>query len=191
MRSAHWVFGLAVIAACAGTTRNQPSSSPVSSVASDDAPRGEVHKRGSKKLIAAIGKQGGTLELANGARLTIPDGALSEPVEITFSEGAHTTAFSNHEYERPLGPPIEIAPEIALNAPVQISVPLGQLPEGFSESDLALGLEVLASNQRAVPGQATNTRWDYLTASNKGGRAVAELSSVPGYRVQFVVSKSD
>ena len=191
MRSARWVFGLAVIAACAGTTRQQPSSTPVASVDPADAPQGEIHKRGSKKLIAAIGPRGGTLELANGARLSIPNGALSEPVEITFSEGAHTTAFSNHEYERPLGPIVEIAPEIALNAPVEVSVPLGQLPEGFSESDLALGLEVLATNQRAVPGQATNTRWDYLTAANKGGRAVAALSSVPGFRVQFVVSKND
>lgn len=191
MRSPHWVFGLALMAACAGTTRQQPSNASIASVAPDDVPRGEVHKRGAKKLIVAVGPGGGTLELANGARLTIPSGALSEPVEITFSEGARTTAFSNHEYERPFGPVVEIAPEIALNVPVQVSVPLGPLPEGFSETDLALGLEVMASNQRAVPGQATNTRWDYLTASNKSGRAVAELSSVPGYRVQFLVSKSE
>jgi hypothetical protein len=191
MRSAHWVFGLAVIAACAGTSRNQPSNTAVASVDPDDVPRGEVHKRGASKLIAVVGPSGGTLELANGARLAIPSGALGEPVEITFSEGGHTTAFSNHEYERPIGPTVEIAPEVALNTPVEVSVPLGQLPEGFTPNDLALGLEVLASNQRAVPGQATNTRWDYLEATNKGGRAAATLSSIPGYRVQFVVSKND
>ena len=190
MRSAHWVFGLALLAACAGSTRHQPSSTPVASAAPDDVPRGEVHKRGSSKLIAVVGPSGGTLELANGARLTIPNGALTEPVEITFSEGAHTTAFSNHEYERPIGPIVEIAPEVSLAAPVEVSVPMGMLPEGFAPEHLTLGLEVLASNQRAVPGQATNTRWDYLQATNKGGRAAASLNSIPGFRVQFVVSKN-
>jgi hypothetical protein len=191
MRSAHWLFGLVLIAGCASHARKQPANAPFASVPSSEVPHGAVHRRGSGKLIVAVGKEGGTLELANGARLTIPEGALSEPVEITFSEGGHTTAFSNHEYERPIGPPIEIAPELSLNTPVQVSVPLGQLPEGFTADDLALGLEVLASNQRAVPGQATNTRWDYLTAANQSGRAVAELNSVPGYRVQFLVSKNE
>jgi hypothetical protein len=191
MSSAHWVLGLALITACAGTSRHQPSSTPVASVDPNDVPHGEVHKRGSKKLIAVIGPSGGTLELANGARLAIPNGALSDAVEVTFSEGAHTTAFSNHEYERPIGPIVEIAPEIALNSPAEVSVPIGMLPEGFTPDDLTLGLEVLATNQRAVPGQATNTRWDYLEASNKGGRAAATLSSIPGFRVQFVVSKND
>jgi hypothetical protein len=191
MSSAHWVFGLALLTACAGTTRQQQSSTPLASVDPDDVPRGEVHKRGASKLIAVVGPSGGTLELANGARLSIPSGALSEAVEITFSEGNHTTAFSNHEYERPIGPTVEIAPEISLGAPVEVSVPMGMLPEGFTPENLTLGLEVLASNQRAVPGQATNTRWDYLEATNKGGRAAASLSSIPGYRVQFVVSKND
>jgi hypothetical protein len=150
-----------------------------------------VHKRGGDKLIAEVGTAGGTLELDNGARLEIPKGALNEPIEITFSRGGHTTAFSNHEWERPLGPTLEIAPPLPLGTPVKVSVPMAQLPEGFSEDDLALGLEVVADEQRAVQMHGVQTRWDYLPAQNASGRATAQLDSVPGYRLQFVVSKGE
>jgi hypothetical protein len=150
-----------------------------------------VHKRGSDKLIVEVGNAGGTLELDNGARLEIPQGALSEPVEITFGRGGHTTAFSNHEWERPLGPTLTLTPAIALGSPMKVSVPLATLPEGFSESDLALGLEVVSDSQRAVQMTGTQTRWDYLPASTASGRATAQLDAVPGYRLQFVVSKSE
>lgn len=152
---------------------------------------GEVHKRGTGKLIAEVGPRGGTLELSNGARLSIPPGALSEVVEITLAEGAHTTAFSNHEYERPIGPIVEVSPEVSLNTAALLSVPLGTLPEGFSASDLSVGVETVASAQRVVQGAATQTRWDYLNATASAGRASAELPALPGYRVQFVVSRSN
>jgi hypothetical protein len=150
----------------------------------------EVHKRGDKKLIAEIGPPGGTLELANGARLTIPLGALSETVEITFAEGARTTAFANHEYERVIGPTLEIGPEASLSGPVTVSVPLSTIPEGFGEKDLTLGMEVPSDTQR-LEMQGVQTRWDYLPAQSQSGRAVAEITAVPGYRVQFLVSKND
>jgi hypothetical protein len=152
---------------------------------------GEVHKRGTGKLIAEVGPRGGTLELSNGARLSIPAGALSEVVEVTIAEGARTTAFSNHEYEHPVGPIVEISPSVELNAPAVISVPLGALPDGFSTADLTVGVEVVSDAQRAVHGQGTQTRWDYLVASAGQGRVSAELSAIPGFRVQFLVSRSN
>jgi hypothetical protein len=187
--------GLVLAVACGGSTAAKPPpqraaqahNTPVEAT----EPSSPVHKRGSGKLIVEVGRAGGTLELDNGARLEIPQGALSEPVEITFSRGNHTTAFSNHEWERPLGPTLEIAPAIGLGSPVKVSVPLASLPEGFSEDDLALGLEVVSDTQRAVEMTGTQTRWDYLPASTAGGRATAQLDSVPGYRLQFVVSKSE
>lgn len=201
MRSTHWVVGLSLltvtttgsaITACGtGGTQQQPSTLPTASTGPGESPTSEVHKRGGKKLIAEVGPRGGTLELGNGARIAIPEGALSETVEVTFAEGARTTAFSNHEYERAVGPTLEISPEVSLGAPLTVSVPLGILPAGFTDSDLTLGLEVVAGEQRAVQTQNVQTRWDYLPATNKSGRAVAELSSVPGYRVQFLVSKND
>jgi len=47
------------------------------------------------------------------------------------------------------------------------------------------------SEQRAVQGQGTRTRWDYVPATAQGGHVVAELATVPGYRLQFVVSKGE
>ena len=185
--------GLVLAVACGGSTASKPpphraaQTSPIE----HSEPSSPVHKRGSDKLIVEVGRAGGTLELDNGARLEIPQGALSEPVEITFSRGNHTTAFSNHEWERPLGPTLEIAPAIGLGSPVKVSVPMAVLPEGFSEEDLALGLEVPSDKQRAVEMTGTQTRWDYLPAANAKGRATAQLDSVPGYRLQSVVSKSE
>jgi hypothetical protein len=149
-----------------------------------------VRKRGHDKLTVEIGSAGGTLELDNGARLEIPAGALSETVQVTFAAGARTTAFSNKEHERPLGPTLSIAPELSLSSPAIVSVPAHGIPEGFAESDLALGLEQLGS-QRAVEMQGTQTRWDYFPAASQAGRAVAELAQVPGFRLQFLVSKSE
>jgi hypothetical protein len=181
-------------AACGGTSSPAPQSA--ANLTSEESPgvtgevTSEVHKRGSKKLIAEIGPPGGTLELDNGARLTIPSGALSETVEFTFSEGSRTTAFSNHEYERAIGPTLEIATGAALSSPVQVSVPISALPEGFREEHLTLGLEVPSQSQR-LESQNVQTRWDYLPAESKSGRAVASLSELPGFRVQFLVSKND
>lgn len=181
-------LGLVACGGSAPSASATPSTTPVE-VSTSSLPA--VHKRGAQKLIVAVGNAGGTLELDNGARLAIPEGALSENVEVTFAEGARTTAFSNHEYERPIGPTIEISPEIGLSGPVQVSIPLAQIPDGFEAKDLALGVEVVASTQRAVQGYGVQTRWDYLSASSDSGRAVAELAQIPGYRVQFVVSKSE
>lgn len=199
MGTSKQVLGLAIVtalvapfAACGGSSTPAPQtafSGEETSGGSGEV-RSEVHKRGSKKLIAEIGPPGGTLELDNGARLTIPSGALSETVEFTFSEGSHTTAFSNHEYERAIGPTLEIAPGAALGAPVQVSVPLTALPEGFREEHLTLGLEVPSQTQR-LESQNVQTRWDYLPAESKSGRAVASLTEVPGFRVQFLVSKNN
>ncbi len=188
----HWMAGLALLSACGGRapapTYYTPPPTPVAS-GDEDPP--EVHKRGAQKLIVAVGRKGGTLELDNGARLEIPAGALSEAVEVTLSEGARTTAFSNEEYERPVGPTLEIAPAFAVQSPVRVSIPLNKIPDGFSASDVALGLEVPSSTHRGIQGQAVQTRWDYLSASAQSGRAIAELTEIPGYRVQFVVSKNE
>ena len=190
MHKIMWAFCLAVLSGCGGSASQPPVQSANALAAPPPAPAA-VRERGGRKLIAEIGPSGGTLELANGARLTIPEGALGIPREVTFAEGNHTTAFSNHEYEKTVGPILEIGPGLALDAPVEISVPLSQLPEGFEETDLTLGLEVEARSQRAIQMQGVQTRWDYYPAGSKNGRAVATLQAVPGMRLQFLVSRSD
>ena len=97
MRSTHWVVGLSffgatcAISACgASSTQQQPTTFPTASSDPVESSSSEVHKRGGKKLIVEVGPRGGTLELGNGARIAIPQGALSETVEVTFAEGART-----------------------------------------------------------------------------------------------------
>jgi hypothetical protein len=183
------VVCLVVLSACGGTASAPPPKTAPIAVAAPEPERSiPVRKRGNHKIIAEVGSEGGTLELDNGARLEIPEGALDETVQITFADGARTTAFSNKEHERPVGPIVSVAPELSIAKPVRFSVPASQLPEGFAQNDLALALELLGT-QRAVEMQGVQTRWDYFPASSEAGRAVAVLDQVPGYRLQFVVSK--
>lgn len=191
MHYSRWVGCVALLSACGGSAASAPppGAAPTAVVAPSERSH-PVHKRGGQKLIVEVGKAGGTLELDNGARLEIPAGALDATVQITFSEGARTTAFSNREYERPVGPTLEIAPELDLRQPVRVSIPAVRFPEGFGAEHLALGLELLGE-QRAVEMHGVQTRWDYFPASAQAGRAVAELPQVPGFRLQFIVSKSE
>jgi hypothetical protein len=191
MHFSRWVGCVALLSACGGSAASAPppEAAPTAVVAPPERSH-PVHKRGGQKLIVEVGAAGGTLELDNGARLEIPAGALDSTVQITFSEGARTTAFSNREYERPLGPTIEIAPELELRQPVKVSIPALRFPEGFGPGDVALGLELLGA-QRAVEMHGVQTRWDYFPATVQAGRAVAELPQVPGFRLQFIVSKSE
>ena len=190
MNNTMWTFCIAVLSGCGGNASQPPVQSATALTAPPPA-RAAVQERGGRKLIAEIGPGGGTLELANGARLTIPEGAIGVPRQVTFAEGNHTTAFSNHEYEKTVGPILEIGPGFDLDTPLEISVPLSRLPEGFEENDLTLGLEVEARSQRAIQMQGVQTRWDYYPAGSKNGRAVATLSAVPGMRLQFLVSRGD
>src|SRR4051794_24619344 len=135
MHHSRQVVCLLVLSACGGTTASPAPKTAPTTMAAQPERSIPVHKRGAQKLIVEVGSAGGTLELDNGARLEIPAGALSESVEITFAAGARTTAFSNKEHERPIGPTLEIAPELELSSPVKVSVPALQLPEGFAEND--------------------------------------------------------
>jgi hypothetical protein len=193
MHTKHWlVVGAALLGACgAAKTQSQPASN--AAMVPDDEPLGPVFKHGDDKIIITVGSDGGKLELKNGARLEIPDGALKEPVEITLAEGGHTTAFANHEYERAIGPTIEIAPAVVPAVPFVVSIPLEALPEGFTEEDLAMATEVVSDDQRALDVEMTGvqTRWYYMPARSRKGRVVGELAQVPGMRVQFVVSRGN
>ena len=186
-----WLACLSLMSACGGSAPTPAPRTPVE-VAQPPVPRAfPVYKRGSDKIVVEVGEAGGVLELDNGAKLDIPAGALAEDVMLTFAEGSRTTAFSNREFERALGPTLEIAPELTPSAPLTVSIPLARLPEGFSADDLALGVEVRGTQQRPVGGQGTQTRWDYTHASSEHGRAAAQLTRLSGLRVQFIMSKSD
>ena len=151
------------------------------------APRGAVHKSGGDKATATMGPGGGTLDIASGAKVEIPPGTLSEATEVVLTVSQGTTAFFNEEREKPVGPTFEVSP--AMSAPegsaIRISIPLASYPEGWGE--VALGYEY-PEGARVGAEDSEHTKWQYENAKLSGGRAVADLSDVTGYRLQFVLT---
>ena len=150
-------------------------------------PNSVVHKRGGKSVTALIGPPGGTLELASGAKVEIPAGTIQKAEEITIADASGSTAFLNSEHERPVGPVFVVAPsmETTEGRSIRVSIPLSSYPPGWG--DVQLGYEYPMGEM--VGGEdATHTKWQTEPAKLSGGRAVAEVPALPGFRLQFVLS---
>jgi len=160
----------------------------------NDAPVGEAHARGDNRAATRVGAAGGTLELASGARVEIPAGAITTPVDVVIQRAPPTDAFNNREDERIAGPTFIVTP--ALNSSngskFVVSVPMTtSVPDGFEQTDVAIAYERVAAVQRGMSAEldTTQTRWDHGPASVRSGRMVAELDQLPGFRLQFVWSR--
>jgi hypothetical protein len=163
------------------------ASSPSGSSGGERVPNSTVHATGSGSVTAKLGPPGGSLELASGAKVEIPPGAVEGAQDFVLREAPRTTAFFNEEHERPVGPTFIFSPGV--DAPegrtIRVSIPLASYPKGWG--DVAIGVE---SPVGAVVGadDSEHTKWDYENAKLQGGRAVAELPSANGYRMQFVLT---
>jgi len=150
-------------------------------------PNAAVHKTGSGSVSALLGPPGGSLELSSGAKVEVPAGALDGAQDFVLKEAPMTTAFFNEEHERPVGPTFIFSPGV--NAPeggaIKVSIPLASYPQGWG--DVALGYEYPVGEVVGAE-DSEHTRWQYEDAKLTGGRAVAELPGVNGYRLQFVLS---
>jgi hypothetical protein len=174
-----------------GGTESEPGASegdPTTSSGDEaPAPNGVVNKSGSGSVTARIGSAGGSLTLSSGPKVEIPPGAIQGAEDVELSETQGTTAFLNQESERPIGPTFVVAPDI--QAPegktIKVSIPLAAYPEGYG--DVAIAYEYSVGN-RVGAEDSEHTRWQYENAKLSGGRAVAELPAVNGYRLQFVLS---
>lgn len=154
---------------------------------SGPTPTSAVRKSGGKSASALMGPPGGTLEIASGAKVEVPPGTLQEAEEITIADAPSSTAFLNSEHQRPVGPVFTVAPpmEATEGRMIRISIPLGSYPPGWG--DVQLGYEYPVGDM--VGGEdSTHTKWSTEPAKLSGGRAVAELPAVPGFRMQFVLS---
>lgn len=184
----------AVLLAVAGC--NKGPSSPGASANSEGgenngegsvAPQGAVHKSGGDSVSATMGPGGGTLDIASGARVEIPPGALTDATDVVLAKSQGTTAFFNDEHEKPVGPTFEFSP--AIQAPegksIRVSIPLASYPEGWG--DVSLGYEYPVG-ERVGAEDSEHTKWQYEDAKLSGGRAVAEVSELAGYRLQFVLT---
>jgi len=184
---------LVALAACGGpaTTGDDPGASEGDSTSSSGdeapAPAGVVNKSGSGSVTARIGSAGGSLTLSSGPKVEIPAGAISSAEDIELSETQGTTAFLNQESERPVGPTFVVSPDV--QAPegktIKVSIPLAAYPEGYGDVAIAYEYSVGA---RVGAEDSEHTKWQYENAKLSGGRAVAELPAVNGYRLQFVLS---
>lgn len=183
------IAAMLILLGCTGGKSSGPAgaSAPQGSSGGEGVPTSAVHATGSKSVTAHVGPPGGSLELASGARIEIPPGAVQGAQDFVLNEAPMTTAFFNEEHERPVGPTFVISPGV--DAPegqtIKVSIPLAGYPKGWG--DVAIGVETPAGAM--VGGEdAEHTKWEYENAKLVGGRAVAELPGLNGYRLQFVLS---
>ncbi len=176
-----------------GTARSDMSGMEDYSEGSAAVPTAPVRERGGDSVTARLGPPGGTLELANGARIEIPPGTVDGAVEVVLKVAPPTTAFKDEDVQgqRPVGPLVLLTPELWApeGGALVVSIPFSSFPEGYSPGDLFLATEEVGRNQRAFAEDTTVTRWEYQEASVRGDRAVAEVSALSGMRLQFVLSR--
>lgn len=183
---------LGALVGCGGSgSVGQTTGGPLLEETEAPAPSGPVSASGATEARAVVGPSGGTLSLRNGARLTIPSGALAEPIEVSLHVGADGQAFGDRERQRPLGPMLAVEPAIASEggAPFELSVPEQPIPSGFETSDLAFAIEDVDEGARAIDTLATQTRWQFYPVAVEGGRFVVRISGLAGHRVQFGIAR--
>src|SRR5512138_3308506 len=107
MRSITTLSLLISVAACGGASQSTSGDTttppPQHQVdPNESVPVARAH--GDHEATARVGRLGGTLEIGNGATLSIPAGALSQTVEVVFGLAPQTNAFNNHFDEEEVGP---------------------------------------------------------------------------------------
>jgi hypothetical protein len=177
------------LGACGGGTQQHEDTTAAQATPPPPPPATRAQARGDASVSARVGRLGGSLELANGARLEIDEGALSEEVEVTLSAGPAAHVFYITENQAPLGPLSETtAVQVSRTRTIHYSIPFPRLPEGYSESDLALAIEE-EGEQREHFSSGTLTHWQMYPARHVGDRLVSDLDGLQGHRLQFGVSR--
>lgn len=184
------VLCLAASTGCGGASTQAAPTVPAA-LPPPPTPSGPVHARGGGDVTAVVGNEGGELTLSNGFTLTIPEGALVEPVEITMRVATDSAAFRNREDEQAIGQSVRISPDLTATQGKMftLEVPFTSLPNGFSASDAAIAVERPVHEREGVMDSLVSTRWDHLQARVANGHMSAEVDRLEGFRVQFVVSR--
>jgi hypothetical protein len=188
-----WLALSLIALGCGGSQAEAPAASSANEVKEKAAsaasgPINSVSKHGSSSVALLLGTGGGTLELDEGPRVMVPPGTVKAGQEFVLKVAPKTTAFSNKESEKPLGPTFAFAPGIDASSGegIEISYPLGTLPKGWGEPSIAY--EVQEGAEITYGENSTRTSWQYERAKLTGGRVVAHLASVDGLRMQFVLT---
>jgi hypothetical protein len=182
-----------IVLACIGGCGGSQAAAPAANSATEAQQQTQlaarpVNKRGSGSVSAKFGTAGGSLELDEGPRVLVPAGSVADgDLDFVLRVAQKTTAFSNKESERALGPTFSFSPPAA--APdgdaIEISFPLASLPDGWGDPAIAY-----ETSEGEVVGaeDSTRTRWQYERARVSDGRVVAQLPQVTGLRMQFVLT---
>jgi hypothetical protein len=185
-----WLALSLIALGCGGSQATAPAANTSNEVkeASATGPSTPVSKHGSGSVTALLGSGGGSLELQEGPRVAVPAGAVHGGQEFVLKLAAKTTAFSNKESEKPLGPTFSFAPSV--DAPsggsIEVSYPLATVPSGWGDPSIAY--EVAEGEEISYGEDSTRTKWEYERAQMSGGRVVAKLNGVTGLRMQFVLT---
>jgi hypothetical protein len=185
-----WLTLSLIALGCGGSQAVAPGATTSNEVKETSAkgPSNPVSKHGSGSVAALLGSGGGSLELDEGPRVAVPAGAVKGGQEFVLKLAAKTTAFSNKESEKPLGPTFSFAPSV--DAPsggsIEVSYPLASVPSGWGEPSIAF--EVASGAEISYGEDSTRTKWQYERAKLSGGRVVAQLDGVTGLRMQFVLT---
>lgn len=148
-------------------------------------PRTAVHLRGDRDVHGVIGPEGGSITLADGLRIDIPEGALDEDVTFDADVGAEANVWSSEEGEVESGPLYDLRPFVvaASGHTFTISCDAPPAPTGFESADIVLGME--EEMERRAFTDAVQTRWQYHPARREGDRYVADVAYFGGHRLQF------
>jgi hypothetical protein len=188
-----WLALPLIALGCGGSQAAAPAANTANEVqankeASAGGPSHPVSKHGSGSVAALLGSGGGSLELDEGPRVAIPAGAVHGGQEFVLKIAAKTTAFSNKEGEKPLGPTFSFAPAVDAGSggSIEVSYPLATVPSGWGDPSIAY--EIAEGEEISYGEDSTRTKWQYERAQVSGGRVVAKVSGVTGLRMQFVLT---
>lgn len=164
---------------------------PVRTEPEPPPPPTPVHARGDREVGGTIGPAGGSLELASGFRVEIPEGALESEVAFHLTEGAAANVFDIEDGEVGVGVITELTPAVSAVAgrTFRISAPALRAPSGFEASEVVLGME--EEGRARAFADATVTRWQYHRASIDTSRYVAEVAFFGGHRLQFGLTRDE
>jgi hypothetical protein len=127
------------------------------------------------------------LELTEGPRITVPAGAVQGGQEFVLKIAPRTTAFSNKESEKELGPTFAFSPPLDASGSggIEVSFPLASMPDGWGDPSIAYEVE---SGSEIMGEDSTRTKWMYERAKYAGGRVVAVLPQANGLRMAFTLT---
>jgi hypothetical protein len=189
-----WLWLSMVVFGCGGSQAAAPGASTANEAneATERAgkaakhatgPTNSVARSGSGSVTATLGPGGGSLELTEGPKITVPAGVIEGGQDFVLKLAPMTTAFANKESEKALGPTFSFSPP--LDAQIEVSFPLGSMPDGWGDPSIAYEQQEGAD----IKGEdSTRTKWQYERAKYSGGRVVATVPQATGMRLQFTLT---